>query len=106
MKNLIQNLKDKIDSIKEYNQSMEIASFGYEEGVLITGNEAQLIIDKLELSQLPDVTDEEIHNYADKVCSIADEDEPEHERIDIMLWDGFVQGAKAMRDGKITSNTK
>ena len=50
------------------------------------------------------VTDEDIEKYADNACCVADEDEPEHTRIEIMLWAGFVQGAKDMRDGLITHN--
>ena len=46
-KEVIYNLKDQLNSIKE--EDMDKASWGYEEGVLLTGNEAKAILDILEV---------------------------------------------------------
>jgi hypothetical protein len=46
----------------------------------------------------PELTDEEIYQSGDGLCCVTDEDEPEHTRIDVMLWEGFVKGAKWYRD--------
>jgi len=47
------------------------------------------------------VSDEDIFKSADLACCVCDEDEPEHTRIDIVMWEGYVKGAKAHRDNKI-----
>jgi hypothetical protein len=48
MEKLIDYLKDEIEKLKEYDTSMDAKSWGYEEGILITGNEAKLIINEWE----------------------------------------------------------
>ena len=44
MEKLVNYLKGEIERLKEYNASFDSKSWGYEEGILITGNEAILII--------------------------------------------------------------
>ena len=44
MKEVIEYLKERIASIKEYNEPMNSASWGYEEGCVISGEDAQKII--------------------------------------------------------------
>ena len=45
LKVILNGLKMQINNIKKYNDSMEEASWGYEQGVLLSGNDAQKIID-------------------------------------------------------------
>jgi F0F1-type ATP synthase membrane subunit b/b' len=47
MKEIIKNIKAQIKSCKKYKQDLDEASWGYETGVLLTANEAQKIVDKL-----------------------------------------------------------
>ena len=56
MKEIIKNLKSLIKSCKKYKQNLDEADWGYEEGVLLSANEAQKILDKLS-SQLEPQTD-------------------------------------------------
>lgn len=70
METLLRELAEDIQTIEKYNQPMDSASWGYEEGILITGDEAkeilkhtaQLQADKAELleglAKISKVTDE------------------------------------------------
>lgn len=49
MEEIIEYLKERIESIKKYNETMNSASWGYEEGCIISGDDAQKIIDFYEL---------------------------------------------------------
>jgi len=44
METLYRDLAEDIKTIEQYNQSMDSASWGYEEGILITGNDAKEIL--------------------------------------------------------------
>lgn len=44
IKLLIKRLEERVIQIKEFNQTMNSASFPEEEGVVISGDEAELII--------------------------------------------------------------
>lgn len=44
METLYRDLAEDIKTIKQYNQSMDSASWGYEEGILLTGNQAKAIL--------------------------------------------------------------
>ncbi len=48
MEEILKNLKIQIETCRENGEEMDSKSFSYEEGVLITANEAQLIIDEIE----------------------------------------------------------
>lgn len=48
MEKIIKNLKERIKTIKRYKADMEGASWNYEEGIIISGNEAQTIVDYYE----------------------------------------------------------
>lgn len=48
LKKLLQRLKDSVKSLKDHNEDMDEASWGYEIGVLLTGNDALLIIAAIE----------------------------------------------------------
>ena len=45
MIDVIEDIKAQIVDIKKYNQNMDGKSWGYEDGVLISGNQAQKIVD-------------------------------------------------------------
>ena len=45
---LIKYLKGRLKELKEFDIGMDSASWGYQEGILITGNEAKEIIKLLE----------------------------------------------------------
>ena len=47
MKKIISNLKRQVANAKKYKNGMDEASWGYEQGVLITPNEALAIIEAL-----------------------------------------------------------
>lgn len=43
-KELIESLEEHINHIKDYDGDMDAASWGYQEGILISGNEAKLFL--------------------------------------------------------------
>lgn len=45
METLYRDLAEDIKIIEQYNQSMDSASWGYEEGILITGSQAKVILE-------------------------------------------------------------
>lgn len=45
---IITGIKERIDNAKEENYDMDAASFSYEEGVVISFNEMQAILDYIE----------------------------------------------------------
>ena len=47
LETLLEYLKDRVAYIKKSGDSMEEASFGYEEGILITGNDALMIMEAI-----------------------------------------------------------
>ena len=50
MKEIIKYLKEQLEQIKKYDGTMNSASWGYEEGILITGDDAEKILKHLEES--------------------------------------------------------
>jgi rhamnogalacturonyl hydrolase YesR len=44
IKSIISGVKDQIEAIQLYEADMEFKSWGYEEGVLLTGNEAKVLV--------------------------------------------------------------
>ena len=54
MKKIIETLKTQVQILKESKDDMNAASWNYEEGVIITGNQAQKIIDELSRSSAGD----------------------------------------------------
>ena len=62
MKEIIEYLKERIASIKEYNEPMSGASWGYEEGCVISGHDAQKVIDFYEkTANIPEYTEQELN---------------------------------------------
>ena len=51
MKEIIKHLKRSIKECKRQKQDLDEASWGYEEGVLLSANDAQKIVDALIASQ-------------------------------------------------------
>lgn len=47
LKEIIDQMEDDVQTIHQYSRSMDDASWGYEEGVLLTGNQAKKIIEAL-----------------------------------------------------------
>ncbi len=45
---ILKDLKEQVQAIKDLDQDMEEASWNYEEGVIISGDEAEMIICELE----------------------------------------------------------
>ena len=67
---LIEKLRRRIFDINNYEEPMDSVGWGAQEGVLITGKEAELFIKLLEYSQeekTPVVTDEEIESMLNLV---------------------------------------
>jgi hypothetical protein len=52
-KSIIEIMKAQVDNIKECNSDMETASFNYQDGVILSGNEAEEIIKYFEKVEKP-----------------------------------------------------
>jgi hypothetical protein len=77
-----QRLADSIQSLKEQNQDMDSCSFGYEEGVLISGNEAIAILSQLsELREERDKLKEQLSITAPERTKLIESLREDNERL-------------------------
>ena len=53
MKEIIKNIERQLEDIKKFKEPMDEASWGYEEGVLLSGNEAKAVIEQLKKVEVP-----------------------------------------------------
>jgi len=47
LKEIVDQLENDVQTIQQYSRSMDEAAWGYEEGVLLTGNQAKKVIEAL-----------------------------------------------------------
>lgn len=75
MKKLIADLKRQIKSCKKFDVNPDSASWGYEEGVLLTANEAKSIVEQIEKLEAEKaemlVALEDIKQYGKPICNDA-----------------------------------